>query len=412
MSSFISQLRQGSFRGVSFDVPQDEVSFGRRVVTEEFPGRDEPGHEDLGASVRVFTITAVVGGNRSFLSTAAALEAALTKSGPGTLIHPHYGELDVIVKDARREHSSTRVGDVNFSITFEKYGKPLAPLAASDTLAGLSFASGNLLKALEADFKSRFIISSIPDFVSSDGLMRITSLVSTLSSGLSAGGFASLLSGILPSWASLLPSLSDDVTHLFDNLVSLVKPKRKPAVGAAPAAPAATAVPLMRVLAPIVATPTPATFGFSTSQLPRREQNAQAIDGLFRGAAAAAICSAARYAQYESREQAVAVRGQVFDAVTLLRDDFGSRQWDASWQATGSVLAAISRDINVRLGRLPRTVRVKTYAVRSSLALANRLYGDDTAVIFTRGEDVVRRNGVRHPGFVPAKELEVLIDVA
>lgn len=411
MSAFISQLRKGSFRGIAFDVPQDEKSFGRRVVTNEFPGRDDPGHDDLGAATRVFTITAVLGG-RSFLSDAAALDAALEKSGPGTLIHPHYGELQVIVKEARREHSSSAVGDVRYSITFEKYGAPISPIAASETLSGLSIASGGLLKALEADFNSRFSVTSIPDFISADGLSRITSLVAGLSTGLSEGGFASLVSGIVPSWSSLLPTVATDIFSLFDGLVSLVKPKKKPAIGAAPAAPAAQAVPLMRVLTSTVAVPAADVTGPATSQLPRRLQNAQALDGLFRGAATAAICSAARYAEYESREQAVMTRGLAFEAISTLRESYGDWQWDASWQQAGQVLAAISRDINERVGRLPRTVRIQPTAVRASLSLANRLYGDNPEAIFDRAADIVSRNRLRHPGFVPPEKLEVLIDAA
>lgn len=88
------QLRAASFRGVSFGVTADESEGGRRTVTHEFPQREAPYVEDLGGAPRRFTVQAFVLGS-DYMSRRDALEAALQQPGPGTLVHPWYGEVQV-----------------------------------------------------------------------------------------------------------------------------------------------------------------------------------------------------------------------------------------------------------------------------------------------------------------------------
>lgn len=106
MTNFAKDLRNASFRGVAFEIDSDSKDFGRRITAHEYPGRDTPYHEDMGASVESFSIDAFICG-ADFISRGDALESALRKAGPGTLMHPHYGELNVIALSATRRHSST-----------------------------------------------------------------------------------------------------------------------------------------------------------------------------------------------------------------------------------------------------------------------------------------------------------------
>ena len=60
--SWASQnLRPASFRGVAFDVAESAGrSGGRAIVTHEFPLRDLPFNEDLGAATHTYEIDAVL----------------------------------------------------------------------------------------------------------------------------------------------------------------------------------------------------------------------------------------------------------------------------------------------------------------------------------------------------------------
>lgn len=408
MSVYISQLRKASFRGISFEVPQDDKGFGRRVQTYEYPGRDTPGHDDMGAAVNVINVTAIIGG-MNFLADADALERALNKKGAGTLVHPHYGEVQVIVKDSpRRSHSASAVGDVIFTITFEKAGERSYPSALGDTALALELSGRNLYAALKGDFTDRLLTNLLPDYVTSDGIARINSLVEGARSVLQTGGLAGLFT--FPTFETLGLGIVDSVIGLFQDITASAKPSLRPAIGNAPVSQRSNATQVMRAMSKIVnASGTPVT-GAATQSTSVRQQNADAIDGMFKGAAAACLASTARYAIYESREEAIAVRNSSYDSISNLRDFYGVKGWDASWQKTGGAMSAVSRDINDRIGRLPRTLLVKPATVRTSLDLAQRLYGDDPTAIFARADDLAKRNKIRHPAFMPPVKLEALID--
>lgn len=413
MTNLFKQLRPASFRGVSFYVPDDDLQFGRRVITDEYPGRDVAGHDDLGAAVESYSVTAIILGT-NFISLADSLQAALQKKGPGLLIHPHFGEINGIVKSVRRAHSSSSTGEVQFSITFEKYGEPAFPASLTDTASALGLAADSLVSALRGDFQSALKVTGIADFVSADGIARANSFISNLNSALSQGGLLKVIGFALPSFDALGLGIIDDVMNLFDNISSLAQPKRKAIIGPSStnALNATDTVKMMKALTVTASTSVLDSVPATTINQSTRQKNAAAIDNAFRGAAVAAIANVARYATYESKEQALSIRANVAAVLSNHRDQMGLYGWDDSWKASGQTLAALSRDVNDRIGRLPRTVTIRPKGQNSSLQLANRLYGDDPTKLFDKAADLVARNSIRHPGFVPVKEMEALIATA
>ncbi|MBI1214556.1 MAG: hypothetical protein GC185_01900 [Alphaproteobacteria bacterium] len=414
MADYLTQLRRASFRGIQFDCPENESGGGRRVVRHDYPGKDQPTFEDLGLDSQSFTVTAIINGD-GFAKLADTFEAALQKSGPGTLIHPLYGQLQVIVTGRwRRSSSAATVGDVTFSIPFERYNGPVYPSAAADTVAGLSAAGDNLAAAVTAEFKAAFD-ANVPDFLSTDALGRANSFITGLSSSLSQAGLKNPLSIALPVLSDISGGLSDTILALYDSISAAAQPKAVPVVGAATAdqLTGAQVTQLAGVMSQVSTSSIADTTTAATATAATRQKNALALDNILRAGALAAATTMAQYAAYDSKEQARALRDDLAANISTLRDQLGaSRGWDNSWLAAGQALAAITRDINDRIGRLPRTQQVKTTTTRTSLDIAQRLYGDDPKVIFAKADDIVARNGIRHPGFVPPSTLEALIDAA
>lgn len=96
-------LQPASFRGVPFAVVTTASQFGRRIAVHQYPGRDKPWVEDLGRSVnsyRVqgFLVTDAVYGGGAIEDQRRALIAAIEAAGPGTLVHPTLGTLQVAVQ--------------------------------------------------------------------------------------------------------------------------------------------------------------------------------------------------------------------------------------------------------------------------------------------------------------------------
>lgn len=411
MPPFRDQLRPASYRGIGFLVDDDETLSGNRMARYEYPGRDGASHEPLGQKAKAFTIRAVViGGN--YVDDADTLEAAFLKPAAGQLIHPHLGEKTVVVLEVRRQHGSTATGEVRFQVTMEETSEAVYPARATDTAAALGLSSVNLFAAIEEQFNAVFNAADMPDFLIEDALARANSFTAQAEQLLSRNGVLNLIGGSLPAWTSVATGFATNVTGLFRRIADLAKPKATPVIGTA-AAVNLTQDQSTGILTALSDTTTlrltEASPGSSTSAA-SRSRNAFALDGLFRGASMAALGSAARYASYESREDAIAFRNLTAERMLSLRDDYGLIGWDDAWAKSGLQLAALSRDINERIGRLPRTLIVNPQAVRPSIALAHRLYGDDLPEMFTRADDIVIRNRVRHPAFVPADNLEVLVD--
>lgn len=85
-------LYEASFRGVPFHVTKIDLKVGRRTVTHEYPQRDKPYVEDIGRATRKLTFTAFVVGD-DYIEQVEKLIKAVETEGPGTLVHPHLGEM-------------------------------------------------------------------------------------------------------------------------------------------------------------------------------------------------------------------------------------------------------------------------------------------------------------------------------
>ena len=94
------------------------------------------------------------------------------------------------------------------------------------------------------------------------------------------------------------------------------------------------------------------------------------------------------------RATALAIRGE---RITAVGDD-------ATVQALQALGVALRESVPAN-DSLPRVVTFTPPGVAPSLLIAYRLDGD-----LARELDLVARNGIPHPGFVPAQPLEVLRD--
>jgi len=481
-----ANLRPASFRGVPFHVDSAGKSFGRAVVTHEYPGKDWAFHEDMGRATRQFPVQALLVGD-DVLAQAAAFEAALETPGPGTLIHPWYGTLTVVATGSQRAQWDLREGRVaRYTLTFEEDAGTVAaqPAGAADTARAVEGAAnlslGSLLKdaagALGLDGAVDFVrddvlgalneardavsdaigfagaIIALPDQLLASVMAGVTALVpDQLLGGLGGGVVAGLVSG-RTSLGDLVAGRLGAVTALFSSLVpfrssgsgdgalaaavpvpipataATILPATAPDVAALAAAalPAGTARPVvdagpaltaLLVLAGDGTTANPGWSPTALAPLPavaatpaRRAQaaNRQALTVLVRAAAATEAARVAARTDFTSRTEADQARAEVGAALDVAADQAGDLGWDASWRALTDLRAATVRDLTLTAQPLPTLAAYTPGAVLPSAALAHRLYGDDLDALFDRAADLVVRNRVAHPGFMPAAALEVL----
>lgn len=395
--SWRDQMLPASFRGVPFFVEYTEDMFGRRSAVTEFPLRDEADVKDMGGRAKAYRFAAYVLGD-DYMAKRDALRDALNAAGPGRLVHPYYGEIDVQIGQASCLETVREAGMCRFSVECVLAGQAHAnPRVSVDTRVRVEL-SAEQLDALIAETANVSVnVSDSPNFVIEDAT-RIVDLATQRISDLSrqilavpdaAGELARSLYELAGSAATLILSpavLAAEVSTALRLVVAAAETPR-------------AAFELLMELAGFTddAPASPST----TPSRERQAQNQVALVQLIRQAAYSQACAAAAQMDYTSYDDARSVRDRLMDVADGLAE---SDVADSVYSSLVALRAAVAQDIGARGADLARLVKLQLLESVPALTLAWTLYGDAT-----RADELVTRNALRDPFFVPAGvELEVL----
>lgn len=377
---------KGSFRGIEFLVRYDEAEVGRRTALHQYPLRDKPYAEDMGRAARSFTFDAYVLGD-DYMTKRDALIAALEKKGTATLVHPYYGTMRVkLLRPARVQQNTRRGGMAVFSIAVVEDGGLQFPTQSADTQASVKTKADALNTAATSDFVSKFNISGLPDKYVSDLSTEIDATLSSLTSTVTAT--TSPISSLIRQPANMAGAI---VGTMHEVLAQATEPL--------------CALNLYGDLfdasgsMPIVTT---------TSTRRQQATSAQAVHLITQRSAVAEACRASAEASYSSRDQALTIMSTLLDAIDAQQLVTGVSTGDPIdgdvYEALEALRASVVEDLRTRGAQLPSLISYKPDATLPALVVAHRLYGDAT-----RADEIVTRNHITHPLFVPGGEpLEVL----
>ncbi|MCL1915666.1 MAG: DNA circularization N-terminal domain-containing protein [Desulfovibrionaceae bacterium] len=391
--SWKERIRPASFRGAPFGVRGDDKAGGRRTVVHEFPQRDEVYVEDLGAASQRFTVQAFVLG-QDYMDRRDALERALDEPGSGTLVHPWYGEITVSqFAPYRVRHSADDGGMAVFTLSFVRDGAPSSPdsgVNARDRALSRSGEAGIL--ACDA-FDSAFALANQGVFVLDQAYLAVTSAMSRAQAAL--GGNAGVIAGMLGAATGhdFLPWLSVG-RRLWAGFQGLGD-----AAGGSPANRAAGWLNLagQGVPRPLIEAP--------GSLRERVAENDLAVRLFIRQIATVEAAAGLALAEPASRAEARVLRESfvdVMDAVQAALEDRSGTQEDF-FAALADMRAATLAALAEAARSAPDIVTYVPVAVLPSLALCYRISGD-----IAPEADLLARNRIIHPGFVPAEPLEAL----
>jgi prophage DNA circulation protein len=431
------ELRPASFRGVPFEVVADSGSFGRRVQLHEYPQRDKPWAEDLGRATRTFEVTAFLVGD-DYMVRRDALLAALEGPGPGTLIHPWYGELTVNVKElARVAHSRTNGGMCEIVLSFVEAGELTFPTATDSRGAQTLLAADAVNVAAAADFTERFAVDGQPSFVLDsvvadlkgyiaigngylDNVQQV--LADPLAALLDLAGLPGKPVTALEEALGLPTDLADAVLGLFNRGRSVLQTVSElfdrddgdELTLAAMASPASinarnrNAVVALTAMSRAFGAVTVATYGAAGPAVPTVSRRPASVQTQVNRAALATLFQRSALIQAAGMSAAMAL--PVYDDAVLVRDSITAAIDEASFDAGDDVYiplqvlrARVHADITARLSQAARLLDYTPREVLPALALVYELYED-----VGRELELVERNALRHPGFVPARALKVL----
>lgn len=416
MSEWRDRKQGASFRGVPFLVDNDSVPVGRRTQLHEFPKRDQPFVEDLGRRTRQYKFTGFVAGD-DFLAQRDRLLTALDTPGAGELVHPWFGRLTVTAGECELSHARNELGMARFNLVFID-GMLEFPVQSPNTRRALAAQAPSLLGSI----KGRFNAAMAPV----DLARQRTSAVRAALSG--AMGFAlkflSPGTGLGSDISGLVSSLMNGPGAFADSLLSGISGLQRDFGGYGSSgsfsgsSAKATAVSSLQASAPVPDDPEVATIQRAVIAL---VQDAALLDVLLDMAevpvairqgvsepAAVDVQLAQQGATVEAGTE-VETAVPVADDVLAVRDAISEALWSVAGESPAEHFGVLSEArvaLDRHLTEVARSgVGLRRYAPAetvSALVLAHALYGDAL-----RSGEIVARNRVRHPGFVPATELQV-----
>lgn len=428
-----SRLQSGSFRGVPFEVEDEEGVFGRRVQVHEYPNRDKPYTEDIGRATRRITINAYLIGD-DYPEKRDRLIAAIETEGAATLVHPWYGEMKGNVDGTVRvAHSKGEGRMCRVSFQFVESGElsfPASGVASGQVLDG---SVDSLTDAVAGAFSS-FGLDGLADFVQSGVLDDATAMLGTITdafkmvdSGVSAA--MRLLQGDL-SVILRPPSTASDFVHALQNawrggsrlagdasdLVTMVKTISGVTLdpGLAPrgtwptnSGSTVTRSKQTNLVAAVLRTVAIAEAARTVTSIPEPPRTAERKGA---GSTASDIVKVTHAAidsasEGEAREPS-ATWDDLTDIRSALNDAIDREQLraadDSVFLALATLRADVNRDISTRLAQVEKTVTRTASEPIPALVLAAEWYDDAT-----RENEILYRNEIAHPGFVPVKALRV-----
>ena len=416
MSEWRDRRQGASFRGVPFWLDADSVNVGRRTQLHEFPQRDKPFVEDLGRRTRQYKFSGFVVGD-DCLSQRDRLLTALDTPGPGELVHPWFGRLTVTAGDCEVSHARNALGQVSFSLVFID-GMLAFPTQSPNTRRLLAAQAPSLMDSIKGRFSStmdtvdlaRQRTSAVRSAVAGALGFALKSLNPASALGTSISGLVSSLLNGPGTFASSLLSGISDLERSFSGYGS------SSAFNGSRAK--ASALSSLQASAPVTDNADVATIQAAVIAL---VQDAGLLDLLLdmaevpiavnQGVSDPADLDVQLAQQGATVEagSAVVTTVPVADDVLAVRDAISDALWSVAGESPPEHFGRLSESrlaLDRHLTEVARNgVGLRSYSppeTVSALVLAHALYGDAL-----RSGEIVSRNRVRHPGFVPATELKV-----
>ena len=405
-----------------------------------YPNRDKPYTEDLGKITFRPSITAYVVGDDCFDQRDRLIDA-LNKPGPGTLVHPTYGELKVCVDGEVRVSTSKSEGRiVRFDLKFVEAGELSYPTSGAATAQTL-MSSCSALDDCISDSFSGFSIDGVADFVQNDVVGNAGTMLGYVSDAMkvvdsAVSDAARLLQGdisvLLPPPSSgknfveqvqkmwrtgkrLYGNASDLVTMIKTlSGVSLGSDLQPRGVWKTDSKTTATATQQRNVVASILRTTAISEAAYAVTRLPAPTTSAVMQNAAVGQATTPAQSTGWPSVTHPALNNAPAVKNTVdlptWEELTDIRDtlntaidkELSRTTSDALFLALRRVKADLNADINTRLEQSARIIQRTPDEVLPALVLAATWF-DNAA----RDADIIRRNAITHPGFVPVIPLKV-----
>lgn len=440
---WISTLWPASYMGVAFYFEHDDSEGGRDVEVHDYFGAETWDVEDAGIKPRHFSGLGYVAGDTAD-AQAVALEGIFESKGPGTLVVPVMGPVSVHCLDFKRTAEKDKLGYITFHLKFVAAG-PLtaaAPFVSLPQLGQTVFDQAAALwqagaamfpAALALDNPANYVIAAAVDEVASvvaaiETVRTVNPVDADISAAVAAAdkaivaAAATLISYGNPAAPVLATTAPSSLTGSPNTTVAAVAAAIVALTDQTPALPSSFTDPTAVLAAAIGATISELADGLAdnpdggagallslvqdlapadtgapaTANAQAAAANAAAILSFARIAAIAAWGEALQRQTYQSRGDAVAARALFAE---MVGDELGNWTGAAGFSvytALQDLQGAVVQYLTQLMANLAPVVTVSAPQSMPALWWAWRLYQDPS-----RAVDLVLRNNVMHPSFMP-----------
>lgn len=408
-------LLDASLDGIPFLYEEVETEIGRRVEVHEFAGRDEPFAEDLGRGANRYTIRAFIIGE-NYASTRDALMDVIKKGGDHDFQHPYQGIFTVKVEGRVKITETDQQGRMaRFDMTLVESGMEF-PLVQKDTIAKINFIADEALENLST--KTKFsLLKAIGAVLKSvaNGLGAASSAIRKVNGKISAqlnlvdnitasiNEFEEELESLLNSPQALMNKLTALATAAV-NLVQEFIIDKIPRIEVDVAEPDFPAIVLDVLLGEL------GNFESEASVIPTPTEQAdieveahKQLSNTVKAATLIACTNNLAMLELDSADSAQAISQVLVEKFeAMLVQDLDPEVIES----LAALKAAAVEHFAATAAQLPALTVYTPPFTQPALLIAYQLYGDAT-----RDADIIKRNKIRHPTFVPGGiDLEVLSD--
>jgi prophage DNA circulation protein len=377
------QYRSARFRNAAFFVDAADSTFGRRIVVHEFPTQDRPLTQDLGRAARRFSIDGYVLGP-DYFSARNALVLACEEKGPGQLIHPYYGTLKVVCESInfRDTKGETRIS--RFTITFVEHTIVFAPKTTINTVGNLLSARERALSALNDAFVKVYIIAQKPFALIDNAQKTIGNAASYVNRARrlvnTYANFNRLIGNVIEDAQSLVVNSTDLIRNIIDVLTfGTLETSDPPVVDF-------TAKDLFDELRTI--------FGYQPEEVLSITDPSIEIARAHQEAAIIASTGIVLTIPFRSYDEAIEVQEVLIREIS--RVSLFLNMDDPLFIALQDLQTAVVNYLSEIAADLSRIVDVTLPESIPAIVLSYSLYGT-----VDREQDIIDRNNVYNPGFVP-----------
>jgi prophage DNA circulation protein len=389
-------LRKASFRGISFFVRTSEREGGRRVVDYEYPERDDPASEDIGRKKRGFSLEGYVLGENYFDDRNALISACEDEKGPGELIHPFYGSLDVVCKDIRVRESMVEEGRMaTFSLTFSEAGLVADPSSTVDAKSSILAAASDAKAKSQSKFAKAFSIANQPGYVLDKAQSKINKAASALENSPVKGAaqgiadFGYKIRNLKASATALMQKPDQLASYLGDSTSGLQDVSGTKA----------ESYKSFAVLAAFGASDNVTYSDTETGEV--EKANDTAMNSFMQEQGIINAVETVIENSFDSFQDADKEKNFIIDNLDRMLE---SNTDDDVFVSMGNLRAIFISNFPLAGEDLPNIVKIQTTETIPSLVLAFQYYGDAR-----REGEIVKRNKITNPAFIPGgMELEVI----